>query len=152
MDSSSPPTNHALDAADLDKAIQETWLWFSESAYWTKLNFMLGIMQQCDSQLLFIMACSIKTMWQRERRRQRAVDEGIVEEGKIRNHLPSKIYNFFELFIIAVVKNQVSNRHYNILSLIYITVDIKSRAEFNTNASQSDLKFLPLLYILWHSN
>lgn len=82
-DSSSPPTNHALCAELLDKAIQDTWQWFSESTYWTKLNFLLGIMQHCDSQLLFIMSYSIKTMSLRERRKLKAVDEGILEEGEI---------------------------------------------------------------------
>jgi len=81
-DAASPPTNHALNLDSLEKSIEETWQWFSDSAYWSKLNFLLGIMQHCDSQLLFIMANSVKTMNKRERLKQRAVDEGILEEGK----------------------------------------------------------------------
>lgn len=53
-DASSAPTNHALNLDFLNKVIEETWQWFSESAYWTKLNFLLGIMQHCDSQLLLL--------------------------------------------------------------------------------------------------
>lgn len=83
LDSASPPTNHALDENELEEAIEDTWLWFVDSAYWTKLNFMLGVMQWCDSPLLFLMANKTRTMYQRERRKQRAIEEGILEEGML---------------------------------------------------------------------
>ena len=53
-DSSGPPSNHALNTVQLRKDILNCLNWFEESPYWTKCNFMLGIMQSCSAQLLHI--------------------------------------------------------------------------------------------------
>ncbi|XP_048576001.1 F-box/WD repeat-containing protein 10 [Nematostella vectensis] len=81
MDNSSPPSNHALNEQKLDEQIEEYWHWFSESKYWTKLNFLLGLMQHCDTHLLFIMASNTRTLYEREKRKQRTVEtENILDE------------------------------------------------------------------------
>lgn len=81
VDTASPPTNHALDETQLDDTIESYWVWFSESAYWTKSSYMLGLMQLCDSHLLYIVSVKTRTLCERERRRQRAIDKGVIDRG-----------------------------------------------------------------------
>ncbi|EDO34741.1 predicted protein [Nematostella vectensis] len=87
MDNSSPPSNHALNEQKLDEQIEEYWHWFSESKYWTKLNFLLGLMQHCDTHLLFIMASNTRTLYEREKRKQRTVEtENILADTVARSY------------------------------------------------------------------
>lgn len=53
-DMSGPASNHALNKARLRKHIFDCLNWFECSPYWTKCNFMLGLMQFCNAQLLHI--------------------------------------------------------------------------------------------------
>lgn len=81
VDTSSPPTNHALNEDELLQTIDDFLEWFSGSTYWTKANYLLGLMQLCDTHLLHILATKVRGMCERERRRQRAVDEGLIDRG-----------------------------------------------------------------------
>lgn len=53
------PTNgsdRSLDKAALHQYMVQTWGWFAKSTYWTKANFVLGVLQLCDAKLLFLLA------------------------------------------------------------------------------------------------
>lgn len=47
-----PVANHALSKTKLTKDIFACLNWFESSPHWTKCNFMLGLMQSCNSRLL----------------------------------------------------------------------------------------------------
>ena len=53
-DMSGSSSNHALNRLQLRKDILDCLNWFESSPYWTKCNFMLGLMQSCNAQLLHI--------------------------------------------------------------------------------------------------
>lgn len=80
------PSNHALNENELEQEITNYWQWFSSSAYWTKSNYLLGLMQLCETHLLHIMASTVRTLCERERKRQRAMEEGILNRGKSVNY------------------------------------------------------------------
>ena len=81
VDTSSPPTNHALNEDELLQTIDDYLEWFSGSTYWTKANYLLGLMQLCDTHLLHILATKTRALCERERRRQRAMDDGLIDRG-----------------------------------------------------------------------
>ena len=45
-------SNHALNKAQLRRNVFDCLNWFESCPYWSKCNFMLGIMQLCNAQLL----------------------------------------------------------------------------------------------------
>ncbi|XP_028417318.1 CMT1A duplicated region transcript 1 protein-like [Dendronephthya gigantea] len=53
-DMSGAVSNHALNRSQLKKDILDCLNWFESSSYWTKCNFMLGLLQSCNAQLLHI--------------------------------------------------------------------------------------------------
>ena len=85
QDRTAPPSNHALNETELELEITNYWEWFSNSPYWTKSNYLLGLMQLCETHLLHIMASNVRTLCERERKRQRAVEEGTLKRGELVN-------------------------------------------------------------------
>ena len=81
IDTSSPPTNHALNENELLETIESYLEWFSVSTYWTKANYLLGLMQLCDTHILHIMAVKTRALCEREHRRQRALEDGLIDRG-----------------------------------------------------------------------
>lgn len=79
VDTVSPPTNHALNETELLDTVENYLEWFSVSTYWTKANYMLGLMQLCDTHLLHIVATRTRALCERERRKQRAVEDGLID-------------------------------------------------------------------------
>ncbi|XP_055509630.1 F-box and WD repeat domain containing protein 10B isoform X2 [Leucoraja erinacea] len=59
------PTNgsdRSLDKAALHQYMVQTWGWFAKSTYWTKANFVLGVLQLCDAKLLFLLANLVRAL------------------------------------------------------------------------------------------
>ncbi|XP_032899847.1 CMT1A duplicated region transcript 1 protein [Amblyraja radiata] len=59
------PTNgsdRSLNKAALHQYIVQTWVWFAKSTYWTKANYVLGVLQLCDAKLLFLLANLIRAL------------------------------------------------------------------------------------------
>nr|XP_006821837.1 PREDICTED: F-box/WD repeat-containing protein 10-like [Saccoglossus kowalevskii] len=54
--------DRALNPSTVDKEISETWHWFLNSKYWTKANFLLGVMQMAEPELLYVMGTQARTM------------------------------------------------------------------------------------------
>ena len=81
MDTSSPPTNHALNETELLDTMENYLKWFSASTYWTKANYMLCLMQLCDSHLLHVVATKTRVLCEIERRKQRALEDGQIIKG-----------------------------------------------------------------------
>uniref|UniRef100_A0ABM5FMA2 F-box and WD repeat domain containing protein 10B isoform X1 n=1 Tax=Pogona vitticeps TaxID=103695 RepID=A0ABM5FMA2_9SAUR len=50
--------NRALDPQELEKSMADLWKWFLNASFWTKANYILLLLQMCDSQLL-LMAASL---------------------------------------------------------------------------------------------
>lgn len=61
-------SNRALDEVDLEKEITETWFWFQNANYWTKSNYIMGVMQECEAHLLSLIATQAKTLLASERK------------------------------------------------------------------------------------
>uniref|UniRef100_A0A4W3JTB3 Uncharacterized protein n=1 Tax=Callorhinchus milii TaxID=7868 RepID=A0A4W3JTB3_CALMI len=53
-DMSNQSSDRALDRDFLRKTMMETWEWFVLSKYWTKVNYSLGLLHMCDSELLHV--------------------------------------------------------------------------------------------------
>ena len=81
IDTSSPPTNHALNESELLDTVDNYLEWFTSSTYWTKANYLLGLMQLCDTHLLHIVATKTRALCERERKRQRALEDGLIDRG-----------------------------------------------------------------------
>ena len=67
--------DRALSTAELEKNIAESWHWFQGANYWTKSNFLLGVLQCCDAHLLYAVSTSARTLLASEQR-------AFVEKGK----------------------------------------------------------------------
>ena len=67
-DRSTISADRALDAAALDREIGETWYWFQSSNYWTKLNFVLSLLKECESHLLHLIGVQAKTLLAAEKK------------------------------------------------------------------------------------
>ncbi|XP_067860376.1 F-box and WD repeat domain containing protein 10B isoform X2 [Heptranchias perlo] len=61
-DMSTLSSDRALNKVALRKYIFETWEWFANSRYWTKANYMLGLLQMCDVKLLHVIGNLIRTL------------------------------------------------------------------------------------------
>ncbi|XP_074649289.1 F-box and WD repeat domain containing protein 10B-like [Tubulanus polymorphus] len=59
--------DHALDIADLEDELVEIFHWFMKANYWTKTNFVLGILKICDMPLLFSVGTLARTLLSSER-------------------------------------------------------------------------------------
>jgi F-box/WD-40 domain protein 10 len=64
LDSDQPTVSgdRALNLAELDNEMMRSFDWFRQANYWTKSNFMMGIMQHCDQHLLYNIAQQAKTL------------------------------------------------------------------------------------------
>lgn len=55
-------SNRALSSSEIEVNIRYTWNWFVSSNYWTKSNFLLGLLQMCNMHLLFTAGNHAKTL------------------------------------------------------------------------------------------
>uniref|UniRef100_UPI00398E39CE F-box and WD repeat domain containing protein 10B isoform X2 n=1 Tax=Pristiophorus japonicus TaxID=55135 RepID=UPI00398E39CE len=55
-------SDRALSKVALHKYIFGTWQWFADSGYWTKTNYVLGLLQMCDVKLLHVVGNLIRTL------------------------------------------------------------------------------------------
>ena len=67
--------DRALSAEELEKNIAESWFWFQAANYWTKSNFLLGVLQSCDAHLLHAVGTQARTLLASERK-------AFVQKGK----------------------------------------------------------------------
>ncbi|XP_033118488.1 CMT1A duplicated region transcript 1 protein-like [Anneissia japonica] len=91
-DSAEFSTDRALSKSDLDEAMQELWDWFLEAGYWSKANYMMGVLQNCNGDLLHRAGTLARTM---------LVNEEKLEENQRKNEflddvesLASTIYSY----------------------------------------------------------
>ncbi|KAL0983783.1 hypothetical protein UPYG_G00132750 [Umbra pygmaea] len=61
-------SDRGLDTKVLRKDIMDTWNWFSRSSYWTKFNYLLGILSLCDTELLHVLRNLTDVLIVREKR------------------------------------------------------------------------------------
>ncbi|MBN3290916.1 FBW10 protein, partial [Polypterus senegalus] len=60
-------SDRALDPNVLRKEILQTWDWFGQSTPWTKCNYILGLLLQCEVQLLHVIGNLVRLLLARER-------------------------------------------------------------------------------------
>ena len=61
-DQATTSDDRALSLVTLEKDITDTWYWFETTNYWTKCNFLLAIMQDCEAHLLHAISTLAKTL------------------------------------------------------------------------------------------
>ena len=61
-DQATTSDDRALSLVTLEKDITDTWYWFETTNYWTKCNFLLAIMQDCEAHLLHAIGTLAKTL------------------------------------------------------------------------------------------
>ncbi|XP_078658550.1 F-box and WD repeat domain containing protein 10B-like [Branchiostoma floridae x Branchiostoma belcheri] len=66
-DSSTLSGDRALNRRELRQHIADTWAWFAEASYWSKANYMLGVMQFCEPQMLYSLGTQARTMLQAQK-------------------------------------------------------------------------------------
>nr|XP_008102505.2 PREDICTED: CMT1A duplicated region transcript 1 protein isoform X1 [Anolis carolinensis] len=54
--------DRALDLQKLNQSMEDLWKWFLHADFWTKANYMLLLLQMCDSQLLLTAANLIRIL------------------------------------------------------------------------------------------
>ena len=67
-DRSTMSSDRALNQIDLEKEIAEAWFWFQSANYWTKSNYIMGVMQECEAHLLAMTAVQARTLLASEKR------------------------------------------------------------------------------------
>ena len=70
-------SDRALDQLDLEKDIAETWFWFQNANYWSKSNYIMGVMQLCESHLLSLIAAQANTLLASERKAFETLGESL---------------------------------------------------------------------------
>ena len=61
-DSATMSNDRALNVVELEKNIAETWDWFQSSSYWTKSNFIVTMLQECEQHLLHSIGIQARTL------------------------------------------------------------------------------------------
>ncbi|EDV27374.1 uncharacterized protein TRIADDRAFT_52993 [Trichoplax adhaerens] len=62
IDYVSSPSDRALKKSFVINCINETWQWFTSAKEWTRINFLLSILQWCDTRLLHILNSQCKAL------------------------------------------------------------------------------------------
>ncbi|XP_059804715.1 F-box and WD repeat domain containing protein 10B isoform X2 [Hypanus sabinus] len=66
-DLSTQSSDRSLNKSALREYISDTWEWFANSRYWTKANYILGLLQLCDVKLLHLLANLVRALILSER-------------------------------------------------------------------------------------
>ncbi|RXN02136.1 F-box/WD repeat-containing protein 10 [Acipenser ruthenus] len=61
-------SDRALDPKVLGKDMLETWDWFKRSGYWSKANYMLGLLVMCDAEILHVAGNLIRVLVVRQKK------------------------------------------------------------------------------------
>ena len=61
-------SDRALNQVEMETEIAETWFWFQNANYWTKSNYIMGAMQECEAHLLSLVAAQARTLLASERK------------------------------------------------------------------------------------
>nr|XP_060620495.1 F-box and WD repeat domain containing protein 10B [Anolis sagrei ordinatus] len=62
ISAASSSLDRALDQQKLKQSMEDLWKWFLHASFWTKANYMLLLLQMCDSQLLLMAANLIRML------------------------------------------------------------------------------------------
>ncbi|XP_033630134.1 CMT1A duplicated region transcript 1 protein-like [Asterias rubens] len=89
-DGASTGDNRALWNSETEQRVTECWLWFKDARYWSKTNYLLGVLQMCNGELLYCIGTLARTMLAAE---QRAA-EGYVHEDYERASLADTVYSY----------------------------------------------------------
>ena len=60
--------DRALDVVGLEMSVANVWVWFEAASYWTKANFLLSVLQQCDAHELHLVVVHANTLLVPEQR------------------------------------------------------------------------------------
>ncbi|ELT88931.1 hypothetical protein CAPTEDRAFT_142339, partial [Capitella teleta] len=54
--------DRALNEVGLETSLAKVWIWFEAASYWTKSNFLMGVMRKCEPHELHIVGAHAKTL------------------------------------------------------------------------------------------
>ena len=80
-DTATMASNRALVTQETEAVIADTWLWFQTADYWTKSNFLLGVLQLCSAALLHQIAQQAQTLLTPEKKAFK--EQGINSHAKL---------------------------------------------------------------------
>ncbi|XP_077183645.1 F-box and WD repeat domain containing protein 10B [Paroedura picta] len=90
--------NKALNPRTLHQSMSDLWKWFSNASFWSKANYMLLLLQMCNSELLLMAASLIRILLVKEAKISKTltIDEGkdkeepsVQEQQKTGSHGPN---------------------------------------------------------------
>lgn len=73
--------NRALDLQALKQSMSDLWKWFSNGSFWTKANYILLLLQMCDSELLLMAASLIRILLDKDAKTSQNLTIGNYEGG-----------------------------------------------------------------------
>ncbi|XP_042305977.1 CMT1A duplicated region transcript 1 protein isoform X2 [Sceloporus undulatus] len=94
--------DRALDPQKLEQSMASLWKWFLHASFWTKANYLLLLLQMCDSQLLLMAASLIRILLSQDgnftlkKEESALTDETVVPKdqaksaSQVTNHLASQ--------------------------------------------------------------
>ncbi|KAH9503984.1 F-box/WD repeat-containing protein 10 [Bulinus truncatus] len=84
-DTATVSLDRAMKSNQVEYVTSSTWDWFSHATYWTKMNLMLSLLQQCDSYLLYQLFMQAKTLLATEMKAMEADKEDCYETESIQS-------------------------------------------------------------------
>lgn len=76
--------DRALRNAAIDEEIGKIWDWFKNAQYWSKANYVLGLLQFCDGNLLHTVGTQARTMLAAELRAAKGFNDDGKSNHKVR--------------------------------------------------------------------
>ncbi|XP_038064299.1 CMT1A duplicated region transcript 1 protein-like [Patiria miniata] len=89
-DGASTGDDRALWTSKTEQTVTEAWQWFKEAKYWSKANYLLGVLQMCNGELLYSIGTLARTMLASEERAR----EGVCNEDYEKESLADTVYSY----------------------------------------------------------
>ncbi|XP_022092687.1 CMT1A duplicated region transcript 1 protein-like [Acanthaster planci] len=89
-DGASTGQDRALWTSKTEQTVTETWQWFQQAKYWSKANYLLGVLQMCNGELLYRIGTLARTMLASEER----ASQGVCDEDYEKESLADTVYSY----------------------------------------------------------
>ncbi len=138
-DQSTMSSDRALNQEAMQAEFEVLWLWFESASYWTKSNFMLKVMQDCESHLLKVLLVQARTMLTTEMSTHRS------ENAYEASSLASSVYSFHseehpELELLSTAHKEYANIKDNPFNDHDATSSLDTLADYDEEIVNSDIE------------
>nr|XP_034960561.1 CMT1A duplicated region transcript 1 protein [Zootoca vivipara] len=82
--------DRALNPKKLEHAMEDLWNWFLDASFWSKANYLLLLLQMCDSQLLLMAANLISILLSQDEATCKLADNKTDEDQTSKDVIPLK--------------------------------------------------------------